>query len=223
MIMNLLLFYLTWFDIFFIFKVFTPWNHSLISMLLTTKIRGKIIFKGFVVLTCPNRWLQILSLILCERFTGKNRLFLEERQIFKLSPYKIGLFNLISNSKPNSSWYYSFHHARIISSSYVGLQSVLVFNWCLNEGFIWKIYFPKKISVVVGLIRRLELFLVSFYIFFHNLFLISLWDQNTLFFLFDLIKSNGHQIFLSLFFEIKRLTFPLLQYALFFNLFLLRL
>jgi hypothetical protein len=81
----------------------------------------------------------------------------EQSAYLKLSPYKVGILGLISDGPPWPSFDDAFDEVRVVSSSDKYLDLSVVFFNTGNHKSIGVGHFPHKISVVVQLVRRLEL------------------------------------------------------------------
>lgn len=73
-----------------------------------------------------------------------------------MSPYKVGLLNLVSYCKVRPSGDETIDHAGIVAFSDMNLQAVFILYRWLDVEIIWIIDFPKHVSVVVGFKGNIE-------------------------------------------------------------------
>ena len=81
----------------------------------------------------------------------------EQSAYLKLGPYKVGILGLISDGPPWPSFDDAFDEVRVVSSSDKYLDLPIVLLNIGNHKSIGVCHFPHKISVVVQLVRGLEL------------------------------------------------------------------
>lgn len=78
-----------------------------------------------------------------------------------MSPDKISFFDLISKSKPRSSWNKPTYHTWVISLSNICLQAMLILLRNFYYALICIIYFPNQIAIVVCLKGNIKFFICS--------------------------------------------------------------
>lgn len=68
-----------------------------------------------------------------------------KRLLFELSPYKISLFYILGDLKPESSFHYCFDEIAIIAFSYEDFEIIGVFRYIqLSVDFVCEVYHKDK-------------------------------------------------------------------------------